>query len=70
MYAKVGSISNVKTELIEQIKNLQARVLAEARYMIESVEKMKRDLLGLLRKLHWEYVVSLVLLRWKKAMLH
>lgn len=69
MYAKVGCILIEKTGLAEQSKKLEARALAEAKHLIESVDEMKRDLLGFFRKFQWEYVVGLILLRWKQAML-
>jgi hypothetical protein len=50
MYTKVGCISIEKTGLAEQSKKLEARALAEAKHLIESVDEMKRDLLGFLRK--------------------
>lgn len=41
------------------------RALAAARYMIESVDEIKRDLSGLFRKFRRAYVVKFILLRWK-----
>lgn len=70
MYAKVDSILNLKIGTAEQIRKLQARALTGARHLIESVDEMKRNLLIFFRKLQWEYVVRLILLRWNQAMLH
>jgi hypothetical protein len=67
IYGEGDRLPNDTVGVVEQSRTLQATEFAEARHIIESIDRMKRDLMGFFKKFQREYVVSLVLLR-KQAM--